>query len=396
VFGTGRTVVRGGFGVYYSYNPMQIRMWNAEANPWRPSAAGGEARLINPWATSTTEVYQTPPTPFNPDPAIFKYPPSMNNVVGFDANFGTPYSVQWNVALAHDFGGKLSVEAAYVGNRGRNLLQMLPGNYPAYAPGATLGNINLRRPIAGYGHVSIIQSRARSWYDAMQFTADTRLFKGLTSRFTYVYASNFEINNSDPTGNTNVQTSNPLNLDAEKAPTDAKHVFRAFYVYDLPFLTQANSLTAKMLGGWQVAGSFWARSGNALDVTLGEDRNLDGVAGDRPDVTAPIQYASGDAEARTKQWLANPPVFTTPAVGTFGNLSRNAVRGPSAWTADLSLLKNFRITEQKRFQARVEAYNIFNHPNLGDPNLNLRNSDFNRIITRSGNRTMQVGLRFLF
>ncbi|MGH9627486.1 MAG: hypothetical protein ACRD7E_03870, partial [Bryobacteraceae bacterium] len=396
LFGDGKTVVRGGFGVYYMYNPMQIRMWNAEGNPWRPSAQGGEALLRDPWSTSRTVEYDQPPTPFNPDPAVFVYPPRLNNVVGFDENFSTPYSMQWNVSAARDFGGKISIEAAYVGNRGRNLLQMIPGNYPAYAPGATLGNIEQRRPIAGYGHVSMIHSRARSWYDAFQFTADTRLFQGLTSRFTYVYASNFIINEADPTGNSNQQTSNPLNLDADKAPDGPKQVFRAFYVYDVPLFTNASTLTGKLLGGWQIAGSVWARSGEPVDVTLGQDRNFDANNGDRPNIASPIQYTSGDSEARAAQWIANTEVFSVPEIGTFGNLSRMAVRGPSGWTADLSLLKNFRIFEGKTLQFRAEAYNFLNHPILSNPNLNMRNSDFNKIINRTGNRTMQMGLRFLF
>src|SRR5690606_17748182 len=113
----------------------------------------------DPWMTSRTVVYDQPPTPFNSDPAHFQYPPRLNNVVGFDPAFSTPYSLQWNISAARDIGGKVTVEAAYVGNRGRNLLQMLPGNYPAYGPGATLGNVEARRPIEGYGHVSMIHSR---------------------------------------------------------------------------------------------------------------------------------------------------------------------------------------------------------------------------------------------
>jgi hypothetical protein len=79
-------------------------------------------------------------------------------------------------------------------------------------------------------------------------------------------------------------------------------------------------------------------------------------------------------------------------IGQLGNLSRNAVGAPGAWGADLNVLKNFRFFEGKR----VSSYNFLNHPNLANPNLNLRNSDFNPIITRNGNRSMQMGFRFLF
>jgi hypothetical protein len=104
----------------------------------------------------------------------------------------------------------------------------------------------------------------------------------------------------------------------------------------------------------------------------------------------------GDAEARAREWLANPSVFSTPAVTAFGTPRPQCGAGSGRVVGGPEPAENFRISEQVRFQARVEGHNIFNHPNLGDPNLNLRNSDFNTIITRSGNRTMQVGLRFLF
>jgi hypothetical protein len=396
LFGNGKTVIRGGFGVYYMYNPMQIRMWNAEGNPWRPAASGGEARLSDPWGTSRTIVYNQPPTPFNPDPSVFSYPPRLTNVVGFNEDFVTPYSLQWNISAARDIAGKVTVEAAYVGNRGKHLLQMLPGNYPAFGPGATLGNVESRRPIAGYGHVSIIHSRANSWYDAFQFSADTRLLKGLTSRFTYVYQSNFGLFNNDPTGNSNQQTASPLNWDLDKAPEGPKQVVRAFWVYDVPLLANPRSLVGKIAGSWQVAGSIWANSGSPLNVDVGEDRTYDANTPDRPSITGPIRYNSGDRESQAAGWVANPEVFVPAPIGTFGNLSRNAVRGPGAWGADLSLLKNFRFFEGKTIQFRAEAYNVLNHPNLGNPNLNLRNSDFNKIINRNGNRMMQLGLRFLF
>jgi hypothetical protein len=395
LFGDGKTVIRGGAGVYYSYNPMQVRMWNAEGNPWRPAASGGEALLRDPWNTSQTVVYSQPPTPFNPDPSNFVYPSRLTNVVGFNEDFVTPYSLQWNVSVARDFGGKVTLEAAYVGNRGRNLLQLLPGNYPMYAPGATLGNVESRRPIPGYSHVSIVHSRARSWYDAFQFTADTRLMKGLTSRVTYVYASDFNITNNDPTSNSNQQTGNPLNWDLDKGPQGAKQVFRAFYVYDIPLLI-GNSMFEKIAGGWQVSGSVWICSGNALNVISGDDRNYDTINDDRPNITGPIAYTSGNTETRVQQWIADTSVLVPQQIGTLGNLSRNAVRGPGAWTTDLSLLKNFRFFEGKTLQFRAEAYNLFNHPNLDNPVLNMRNGDFNKIINRSGNRTMQMGLRFLF
>ncbi|MCU0247989.1 MAG: hypothetical protein MUC42_15580, partial [Bryobacter sp.] len=89
--------------------------------------------------------------------------------------------------------------------------------------------------------------------------------------------------------------------------------------------------------------------------------------------------------------------FKAPAINAsnlFGNLARNAMIGPSSLTANLAVVKNFRFTEAMRFQVRMEAYNLFNHPVLGDPNGNMASADFTRILQKNGNRTMQFGLKF--
>jgi hypothetical protein len=86
-----------------------------------------------------------------------------------------------------------------------------------------------------------------------------------------------------------------------------------------------------------------------------------------------------------------------PAIrNTFGNLGRNAVFGPGSFSASLAALKNFRFGEQSYFQFRAEAYNFLNNNNLANPTTQRSSRDFGRILNRFGNRTMQIGLRFVF
>jgi len=395
--GKGRTVIRGGAGIYYSFNPTQIRMWNAEAPPWRPNAAGGETLgLTDIFGTSRTVKYTQPPTPFSSDVSNFKYPAQMNNSVGFDPNFQTPYSVQWNLTLEHEVRRGVTVSAGYIGNRSFHLLQMLPGNLPLPSAAASLSNIDARRPVQGFGNVGIDNSRARGWYDGLQLTARVRLAKGLTGMGFYTYAKNFEINGDDPTSNGNIQTSNPYNLDGDKALTNRLHSARIAMVYNLPFFNNKKRLTGKVLGGWILSGTAYFASGSPLDPNLGEDYNYDSVGSDRPIITGPIQYTSGSKDQRAAQYF-DKTVFVAPATrNMYSTSGRNLIWGPGTWNSDASMMKSFQVTERFRAQLRMESYDWMNHNNLGNPNLNMKNADFGRIINRNGSRTMQASLRLFF
>ncbi len=391
IAGNGKTVIRSGFGYFYAYNSFNIKLMLAESPPWQPRAEGGEARLSDPWGTSRTVVYPQPPTPFSKDASTFNYPPRLSGVYGFDPGYRTPYTVQWNVTFERQVTDGVSVQAAYVANRGFKLVQWVPTNLPLWQDNAGLGNIEARRPLARYGRINEYHSRSRSWFDSFQLSADVRLRRGLTSRFTYVLGKNQQITSWD----TDI-CANPTNLDGEKAEVSARHLLRAFYVYELPWLERNQNLLGRLFGRWQVSGTFTASSGSPLNVTLGEDWNYDGIAGDRPDRAGSIQYTSGSKDQKMLGYF-DKSAFAQPAIrNIFGNLPRNALWGPAFWDTTFALLKNFQISEGMSFQLRAEAYNLFNHNNLSSPVTNMRSADFTRILTRTGERTMQIGLRFRF
>lgn len=396
VAGDGKTVIRGGVGFYYSYSNFNSKMWTTEAPPWVPSASGGEARLYDPWGTSTTIVYPTVPMPFSRDVSNYPYPSRLTNIIGFDSNFRTPYSLQWNATLARQLTKVFTINASYVANRAFKLLQQNPFNLPVWTDNASLSNIETRRPISQYSRVGTIYSRARSWFDSFQLATDARLTRGLTARFTYVLASAYDIISADPTSNSDMQTANPMNWDGEKGQVGARHTARVFYVYALPLLRNHSGWLGKMLGGWQISGNVYASTGTPLNVTLGQDWNYDGISGDRPDQVGPIQYASGSKDERMAAYFVRSSFAAPQTHNTFGSLSRNALRGPGQWNSDAALSKNFRFTERKVFEVRAEAFDVLNHNNLSSPNTTMTSADFTKILSRSGNRTMQIGLRFAF
>jgi hypothetical protein len=320
----------------------------------------------------------------------------LNNTIGFDPGFRTPYSLQWNVTFAKELSRYMTASIGYVANRGFHMLQILPGNLPVQSPNATLNNIEARRPFSNYSNVGIINTRARTWYDSLQLTGDIRAARGLTTRVTYVYGRMFDYWNEDPTGNSNLQTANPLNLNGERAPDSPRHMFRLFYVYDLPRLMSAPGFIRATVGGWQLSGNLYIQSGDFLNVTLGQDYNFDAVPGDRPDLVKPITYTEGSKDERMGRHF-DTSAFAPPASRTvFGTLPRNALVGPTTWDSDLALMKRVYITESMFVQLRGEAYNFLNHTNLNNPNTTMSSSDFGRILNRSGSRVIQVGARLQF
>jgi hypothetical protein len=400
--GNGRTVVRGGFGTYYSANHFRAKMGAGGGIPWVGTATGGDTTsLVDPWGTSRTIVYKTPPTPFDSGPAKFAYPPRLTGIYAYSKDFPTPYVLQWNVSAEHEIARGVTILAGYVANRSLKLLQNVPDNLPVWTADASLRNVEDRRPISTYGQIQSVQPRARSWYDSFQLSSNARLTNRLSARFTYVFANARENSAEalwgDPRGGDAVGgATNPRNLDAEKAPSAARHNFRAFYVYELPRFASSGAFARQVLGGWQVSGLVSISSGDPVNVLLGQDWNYDGVATDRPDLTGSIRYSQGSKDERANNYF-DTSVFAAPAVhNAFGNLGRNALWAPGTWNTDLSLAKTWQVWEQRSVQARADAFDALNHNNLDLPNTTANSKDFGRILTRTGSRTVRLGLKFSF
>jgi hypothetical protein len=179
------------------------------------------------------------------------------------------------------------------------------------------------------------------------------------------------------------------------------HTVRAFYTYEVPFLKTNTGLAGRLLGRWQISGSTTFNSGRPINVILGYDANFDGITTshqDRPDLVSPITYTGGSAADQMQRYF-DPSSFKAPVItaqNTFGNLPRNALFAPGTWDSSLVLIKSFEVRGGMRAQFRAEAYNWLNHANLDAPVTNMSRGDFGQILTRSGNRTMQMGVLLRF
>jgi len=217
-------------------------------------------------------------------------------------------------------------------------------------------------------------------------------------------------------GSTNSQL---FNRHADWGPciSDTRYNFNLTGVAQSGFKT-GNSFVNHLISGWELAPLIHASSGQPLNVTSGKDNSLTGLNNDRPNQVLSNVYNPSPncaTQAICVQWLvpANSPApaFVQNAPGTYGNLGRNAVRGPGNFSFDLSLTRTFRITERFSLQARAEAFNILNHTNFvgafapaGQPagasfgtlSTNLSSSNFGQITGAYDPRILQFAMKLLF
>jgi len=179
---------------------------------------------------------------------------------------------------------------------------------------------------------------------------------------------------------------------------DRTHVLVVSYVWQLPTPGVNHRLARAAFGGWQVTGVMNIQTGAPLTLLAGSDRSGSGLGADR------VNYVGGDTkgtggcaanEAPCVDYL-NRAAFAQPALGTFGNIGKGAVRGPGYWNWDMGLFRNVPFGERMRLQFRFEYFNALNHTNLSDPNSSLGAAGFGGIRSANDPRIGQAALKFLF
>jgi hypothetical protein len=315
-----------------------------------------------------------------------------------DVEFKHPTSYMWSAGVQREVPFGVIVDATYVGRRGlylqreRNINQLPEGTRNAN-PGVA---IEALRPYKGYNTIRLAENAARSIYHSLQLSAERRYSNGFKLAVAYTLGKS-EDNGSDKRNviwnsydDTNYWgTSN----------FDRTHVLVVSYIYDLPFWRDQSTLMQNLLGGWQISGASFFRSGTPFSIVRTND--IAGVGGgDQPvDVVGDINAnANGKfSNGSDGNYIFNPAAFANPAAGRFGNQTRNTLRNPGDQQWDIALFKNFRLAGTHRMQFRMEVFNFPNHPNLSGPNTDITSPNFGRSITKDTNRRdIQLALRYMF
>ena len=181
--------------------------------------------------------------------------------------------------------------------------------------------------------------------------------------------------------------------------SDLRHNFNFTAVAQTPQFE--NTITRRLASGWTVSSIYRFQSGTPLYIRSGLDNNLQG-AGYLTNLQRPNQVLD-DVYARTgNQWF-NPAAFAQPALGTAnGNVGVNSVVGPRHWQFDMAVSRGFRIRESQRFEVRLEAFNVLNKFQFGDPvptgnaGTTLTSAMFGKMLTNTGARVGQVAVKYVF
>jgi outer membrane receptor protein involved in Fe transport len=298
-----------------------------------------------------------------------------------------PTNDAWNLTVQHQLGGDMAVEAAYIGNKGTHVFAGFGGDYDfnqATIEGFGTLTTNQRKPFfSKFGwsqNFRYYGSDASSNYHALQLKAEKRFSRGYSMLGHYTFSRAFNFTNTY------------YNIDADLAygPNDnhRTHVFGLNGVWELPFgggrryLSDGGGVLGAIIGGWQASTVYTWQSGLPFTPSY-RDCNADRDTGwCRPDLVGDWKPDRQTAEA----WFITTPLapdgrvtpltvngqtlgpWGRPQRGTFGNVGRNALLGPSFSQLDLSLSKNFVVTEGFRAQFRAEAFNLANTVNLANPN----------------------------
>ena len=324
------TIMRGGFGVFYDL----------------ATGPAGDLLIGFPYLANKTllntafPLSQSAATP----PSLITNP--ISTFTSFDPRLKLPYTYQFNLALQQSLGTNQTVSATYVGAIGRRLLR----------------KDRLLNPNPAFVIVTIARNGATSDYHSMQLQYNRRLSKGLQAIASYNWSHSIDNASNDSAVWVPEQRLDPRN---ERGPSDfdVRHAFSGALSYDI--FSEGGSKQNFLLRDWSIDGIFTARSSTPVNIITGT--TIFGVSSAlRPDLLLGVPLYLDDPLVGGGRRI-NRAAFIIPAAGRQGSLGRNALRGFSMWQMDLALRRQFNLTERVYLQFRAELFNIFNHPNFGDP-----------------------------
>ena len=403
VSGQGKTVVRGGFGMMYERiqgNDMYDGATNVPANA---SVNFNNVLLASPKTSAATGTALTAPI-------------VVASIQGIEADsYKLPSTAQYSVGVQHQLAAGTIFDVSYVGTLLRHQSDDRDINLPPVTalPGliASSSNYNQLLPYRGFAGIRQFMNEANGEYNSIQTSLHLNIHQDLQAQFGYTYAHAYDTSQSNGNGFDLDNISNPYagwKFDWGPSIFDRHQVAFLTYEWSMPFFRHSTDLASKVLGGWELAGTSVFQGGGPLNVTLGGNQGSNGLQNgtNRPNLLGSVYYPKVQS-SKGMQWFSpgfgvNNPTFGTPALGSWGNLPFNALRGPGTQNWNMALHKIFRFTESSNVELRLEAFNVFNHTqwqangNQGGIGTNLNGGNFGLITSAAASRQLQLAGKIHF
>ena len=308
---------------------------------------------------------------------------------------------QWSFDVQRELPWDMALDLQYVGSNTSHLDRSFFNNTPQPGPGA----VDPRRPSQKFRSRRIIQNDLIADYDAVSIILHKRMSHGLQADLHYTWSRTRDMATHSNGGG---QTMNNYDIWADYGPAnwDIPHRFVASYLYELPFFKNSSkSLLKYLLADWQISGVTTIQSGTPVNVTFAADRANIGIAGlQRPNLVGPVPElncqpnTAGTTDLARRELINcyDASAFALPDQFTFGNATRNLLRGPKFSQTDLSLMKTVPFGNSVRLQLRMEVYNLFNQVNYMNPGASFGAASFGRITAANPMRQIQIGGKLMF
>lgn len=404
------TVLRGAYGRFYDNWAAVTQSAQNYEGSWPDTGQLGGA--LNPLNAPATVGSAEAPT--GTGPAIAGPSPFTGFNWYADPHMRRPYADQFNFGVQHQLGSSTVLTANYVGSRGHRLDIGFSGNTgktPSAVANFLPTGATTSSPYPYITPADFDTAIGKSSYNGLQASLNGRAFHGLTYLVSYTWSKTLDLGCTGWYGVEGCSIQNPYNLKNDKGPagTDVPQLFSASWVYQLPFgkgqkYASSGGPLDYVVGGWTLNGILSFSSGIPFFV---------GASGDIAHIAANtaccalgfgnyerLDFLGGNPYAANKspsQWL-NPAAFAIPSLGTFGNLGRDTLRSDRFKNLDLSLFKQFPITESKRLEFRFETFNLTNTPVWNVPDVNISDGNKFGTISSTANtaRQLQFGLKLYF